>query len=386
MSFYCAAPWRSLSIGVDGDIRVCCSGQQGAFGKLEKYQIKEIISSTALKEIKTSLKNGQPHPTYCTNCVTSERYGFSERQWHNQINADFDCATADIDEYIPTLIDARWNRTCNFSCVYCNENLSSKWAAIKNEKFTEPPTKAYYEDVCDFLKEHSAHIREVAMVGGEPLLLPENSKLLDIVPDKTRITIITNLGVKLDTNPVFLKLTQRSRVGWSMSADNVGGQFEYVRAGGNWDLFSNNVDRVKQLMKSKSQWGGFHAVYNIFNCTRLTEFKQWAHSKNLTIRWNNLSDKNNGQDPSLHGDQLRSLAVQEIQRMFDECESYITDQERDFFEKVKSRLQLAPDNSLQYQKSFCDFIKRNETLYHANHQGQFVTLWPELKYLIETQQ
>jgi hypothetical protein len=106
----------------------------------------------------------------------------------------------------------------------------------------------------------------------------------------------------------------------------------------------------------------------------------------LSIRWNNLSDRNNGQDPSLHGEQLRSLAVQEIQRMFDKCESYITDQERDFFEKVKIRLQISPEHSLQYQKSFCDFIKRNETLYHANHQGRFVTLWPELKYLIETQQ
>lgn len=383
MSFYCAAPWRSLSIGVDGDIRVCCAGQQGALGKLKSYQIKEIVTSTALKEIKSYLKNGQPHPTYCNNCVADERYGFSERQWHNQINADFDVATADIDEYRPTLIDARWNRTCNFSCVYCNENLSSKWAAIKNTKFTDTTTRNYYNDICDFLLEHAEHIREVAMVGGEPLLLPENSRLLDIVPEKTRITIITNLGVNLDTNPVFSKLAKRSLVGWSMSIDNIGEKFEYVRAGSNWNMFLTNIEKVKHLMKTKSQWGGLHAVYNIFNCTRLTEFRQWAHDNKLSIRWNNLSDQNNGLDPSLHGSQLKQLAVAEIDRMFDLCQSYITDQERDFFQRVKANLQHEVRAHNQYQKSFCDFVKRNETQYHANHQGQFVALWPELSYLLE---
>ena len=103
-----------------------------------------------MQEIRQSIKQGKSH-AYCYNCVQSERYGRSERNWHNDVSPEFDCQTALDTEYLPTLIDVRWNITCNLSCNYCGDKCSSKWAALK-KIHVESGTRHYYTDVCDFIK------------------------------------------------------------------------------------------------------------------------------------------------------------------------------------------------------------------------------------------
>ena len=138
----------------------------------------------------------------------------------------------------------------------------SKWAALKQVPF-KSGTRPYYEQVCDFIEQHHEHIHEVALVGGEPLLLPENERLLDVIPETAIVTLITNMNVDLEKNKIFKKLAQRNKVGWSMSFDNVGERFEYVRHGGSWQTLQNNLAVVKDLMKNNGHWGGIHAVYKI---------------------------------------------------------------------------------------------------------------------------
>ena len=91
------------------------------------------------------------------------------------------------------------------------------------------------------------------MVGGEPLLLPENDRLLDVIPQDAIVTLITNLNVDLDKNKIFQKLSTRSRVGWSMSFDNTGEQLEYVRHGASWSLIKENLAKIKHLMTTQGQ-------------------------------------------------------------------------------------------------------------------------------------
>jgi sulfatase maturation enzyme AslB (radical SAM superfamily) len=120
------------------------------------------------------------HMMYCSNCVQAERFGAeSERAWHNNVNPGFDYATAGDQYHYPVIVDVRWNTTCNLSCNYCGPTCSSKWAAIQNVPF-KSGTRPYYDQVCDFIEQHQEHIHEVALVGGEPLLLPENDRLLDV--------------------------------------------------------------------------------------------------------------------------------------------------------------------------------------------------------------
>lgn len=377
--FFCAAPWRGLHINPRGDVKTCCAGNPNMLGNLNSQSIDQILNSPLMAEIRTSLAQGQPH-NYCSNCVQAERFGAdSERQWHNSVNAGFDYATAGTRYHYPVIVDVRWNTTCNLSCNYCGESCSSKWASIKNMSFRSG-ARPYYDSVCDFIEKHYEHIHEVALVGGEPLLLPENERLLDVVPKDAIITLITNLSVDLENNRVFNKLRTRQRVGWSMSFDNIGCKLEYVRHGSNWTQLQANIAAVKDLMTNQGQWGGIHAVYNIYNATNFTELRTFADQAGLSVLWQNLFQPQY-LDPFRHGAQIAQLALEEIEKFFDL--GLATPSERTFF----TQAQQTYHNQLQQNKvgpidfEFWQHIHKIETLYHPDKLGDFERLWPELAFM-----
>lgn len=371
--FTCAAPWRGLHINPNGDIKTCCAGDPNMLGNLNEKTIEQVLHSPIMLEIRRTIRSGEPH-SYCYNCVSAERYGNSERHWHNNVNPDFDPTVAGDFEHIPTLIDVRWNTTCNMSCNYCGDKCSSRWAALKKIEFRSG-TRPYYEQVCDYLEQHREHIKEVALVGGEPLLLPENDRLLDVLPEDCVVTLITNLNVDFETNKIVEKLKNRSRVGWSMSFDNVEERFEYVRHGGKWSLLLKNIEYFKNLQQ-KGHWGGIHSVFNIYNGTRLIELTQFARQHGISIHWQTLYQPAH-LDPLHLGEQARQRVKQEIEELLsmDICLPV----ESDFFNMVLENWHPKKTFLRDFQKHIDDIEKK----YHTDQVGQFVKLWPELSFLIE---
>jgi radical SAM protein with 4Fe4S-binding SPASM domain len=379
-NFYCAAPWRGLHINPRGDVKTCCAGDPNMLGNLNDQTIEQILNGPELTQIRETMSRGETH-AYCSNCVKAERYGAdSERQWHNRSNPNIDYATAGAEYHYPVIVDVRWNTTCNLSCNYCSEWASSKWSALKGMAF-KSGTRPYYEQVCDFLQQHHDHIKDVALVGGEPLLLPENERLLDVVPAECSVTIITNMSVNLERNKIFKKLTQRRNVGWSMSFDNIQQQFEYVRSGGSWDLLENNLAIIKDLMINNGHWGGIHAVYNLYNATRVCDLRQFANDRGVTVLWQNLFQPDY-LDPFLHGVEVAELAAEEIEKFYNL--DIATDAERVFFDTALAKYQSTTDSNIPMQKKFMNHIAKIETKYHPDQLGNFARLWPELQGLITT--
>lgn len=366
--FYCAAPWRGLHVNPRGDVKTCCAGDPNMLGNLNDKSIVEILHGPVMQEIRQSIRRGEPH-AYCYNCVQAERYGRSERQWHNSVSPEFDARTADDSEHVPVLIDVRWNITCNLSCNYCGDKCSSKWAAMRKIPFRSG-ARPYYEQVCDYLAQHREHIREVALVGGEPLLLPENERLLDVIPNDCVVTLITNASVDLENNAIFEKLSQRSRVGWSLSFDNVESRFEYVRHGAAWSKLEHNLDLIQQLMRGQGHWGGIHSVYNVYNATRVKELTEFARRRDLAIHWQTLYQPEY-LDPSRLGDRIWQLAQRDISELLntDLC----LDAERGFLEQVAMSSQRD-----DLRSKLKDHLEEIEYIFHRDQQGQFSALWPEI--------
>jgi MoaA/NifB/PqqE/SkfB family radical SAM enzyme len=371
--FFCAAPWRGLHINPRGDVKTCCAGDPNMLGNLNEQTIEQILHGPKMIEIRQSIRSGQPH-AYCQNCVQAERYGRSERDWHNDVSPEFDPRTALDNEYQPTLIDVRWNTTCNLSCNYCGDKCSSKWAALKHIPF-KSGARPYYDQVCDYLEQHQEHIREVALVGGEPLLLPENERLLEVIPTDCVVTLITNVSVDLERNPIFHKLAQRQRVGWSLSFDNTQQRFEYVRHGASWTLLQKNLNQIQDLINSHGHWGGIHAVYNIYNATCLIELTKFARSRGLTIHWQSLYQPE-CLDPARLGTDLAELAQQHIHELLDS--GLCLEDEQQFFQTVLDNIQGTDDLRQQLQQHIVDI----EQTYHRDKQDQFAKLWPEIYSLL----
>jgi MoaA/NifB/PqqE/SkfB family radical SAM enzyme len=369
-NFYCAAPWRGLHINPRGDVKTCCAGDPNMLGNLNEQSIESILHGSVMQEIRQSIKQGKPH-AYCYNCVQAERYGRSERDWHNNVSPEFDPATASDTDYQPTLIDVRWNITCNLSCNYCGDKCSSKWAGLKGVPF-KSGARPYYEQVCDYLEQHKSNIREVALVGGEPLLLPENERLLDVIPKDCTVTLITNMSVDLTKNKIFNKLAQRQKVGWSMSFDNTGSRFEYVRHGGNWTLLVENIYRIKELF-AQGHWCGIHAVYNIYNATQLFDFIEWAKSVGIDTHWQSLYQPE-CLDPLKHSQALKALAEAELNRVL--ARTDLTNSERVFFEQAQNNYQTPTHIVLTNELK--QHIHEIENNYHQDQQGKFAQLWSEV--------
>jgi radical SAM protein with 4Fe4S-binding SPASM domain len=376
---YCAAPWRGLHINPRGDVKTCCAGNPNMLGNLNTQTIEEILSGPRLREIQDTMRQGQLHDEYCKNCINRETVGGdSERIWHNTVNDGFDVSTASTQFEFPTIVDVRWNTTCNLMCNYCDPSSSSKWSvALRQPINTE--TRHYYQQVCDYIEQHYDRVREVALVGGEPLLLKENERLLDVIPPDCIVTVITNLSLDLENNAVFKKLVNRDRVGWSMSFENVGDRFEYVRYGAKWSRFTLNLDLVQNLMRTKQHWGGIHAVYNLFTATRLREIKQFATDRGLTIKWQNLHGPA-VLDPRTYGSEVAGLAAHEIKLLF--ASMAVDDAEQQLFKTALTQFQNqnAPDpDALELLDQW---IARLESQYHPDQAGQFAVLWPELESLL----
>jgi len=372
-NFLCAAPWRGLHINPQGSVKTCCAGDPNMLGNLNSQTIEEILHGSALQEVRQTLRAGRPHARYCHNCVQAERYGRSERDWHNRINPGFNADQVTDTEHRPVLIDIRWNTTCNFSCNYCNEHSSSQWAGLK-QLSVQSGTRPYSDQVCDYLEQHRAHIKKVALIGGEPLLLKENERLLDAIPADCQVDVITNLGVDLESNRIFSKLAQRSRVGWNISIDNTGERFEYVRHGGTWSQIEHNIKKIKQCVGHSL---GIHPLYNIYNATRLSELIGWAQAQSVPVHWQSLYHPA-CLDPLQLGADIRQLALTELRQVLSQAD--LDHAQRNFLQETEARHLQATNTVLTTE--LIKHIDEIESKYHPDSLGRFKQLWPEIARLL----
>jgi len=205
--------------------------------------------------------------------------------------------------------------------------------------------------------------------------LPENNRLLDVIPADAIVTLITNLSVELESNKIFQKLATRKKVGWSMSFDNTGQRLEYVRHGASWHIIQNNLQIIKGLMQTQGHWGGIHAVYNIYNATRVCELRQFAEDTGTTVLWQNLFQPDY-LDPFLHGPEVAVQAVAEIERFY--ALGIATAAERAFFDNALIMYRAITEAKPNIKNKFKQHIQDNETVFHPDKAGEFEKLWPEL--------
>jgi hypothetical protein len=160
-----------------------------------------------------------------------------------------------------------------------------------------------------------------------------------------------------------------------MSFDNIAARFEYVRHGGDWSMLQENLKIIQGLMQSQGQWGGVHAVYSIYNATRLCEFRQFVQDAGATVLWQNLF-QTEYLDPFLHGPAVAHLAAAEIERFY--AMGIATPAEQQFFDQALSNYRAITQERAGTSRQFQQHIHDIETKYHPDSLGGFKQLWPEI--------
>lgn len=258
---FCPAPWTSVYLNPDGRVDNCCISMN-KLGNLVNEKFLDIIANDKNIKVKQSMLDGKL-PTGCASCDNT-----SFRTLKNEFVQWFGAAPkelfASVDNFKLKYLDLRWRNTCNFACVYCNSELSSTWAQELG-KFPKI-SKDQHQTLQKYIVNNIADLDYVYLAGGEPLLIKENEAILEqlyVENPNCHIRVNTNLSVIKD-NKIFELLTKFKKVSWIISSEGIGDKYEYVRFGGNWQEFEDNLYTVRDLTKARPP-GGMGAMRMSFS-------------------------------------------------------------------------------------------------------------------------
>ena len=71
----CAAPWRSLHIQTNGDVKSCCAGDY-ALGNLNEQKINDILIGEKAQTLRKTMKTDGLNEKYCRVCIDGISKGY----------------------------------------------------------------------------------------------------------------------------------------------------------------------------------------------------------------------------------------------------------------------------------------------------------------------
>jgi len=174
-----------------------------------------------------------------------------------------------IDVYNPLeTLQISLSNDCNLTCAYCssewstawhrdikkngeypideynnkNDNWSKLWSKIK-QRDRSTDTK-FFKLLCNEIS-LNPHIKNITILGGEPLLNNHLYKILDIATDK-KIKIISGLGVDIQKlKKITDHIKDNKNISFQISAEGTGDIFEFIRYGARWNDFLQKIDYIK---------------------------------------------------------------------------------------------------------------------------------------------
>ena len=247
---FCPMPWTGLMYNSDGTVKNCIRSDlaTGALGNIKDQPIEQILLGATNVTKQQNIINGVP-AAGCHTCYDLEhgKSGLdiiSDRIFYIREFKKNPMSTYQSGQHDLQTIDVRWTNTCNFACVYCSPEFSSKWADELGVDI-DRPTDQQQANFTQYIYDHADQLKHVYLAGGEPLLMKQNLELLSKLNPNVNLRINTNLS-KVDTG-VFDCVCEFKNVHWTVSVETQAEEFEYIRFGGHWQDFCENLDRIRQL-------------------------------------------------------------------------------------------------------------------------------------------
>lgn len=361
---FCSAPWVNLHISTVEHTKPCCTGSEFDSATLSSGDWNYFEKSNhKLIKIKQELLSGKT-PEYCSNCK-------GERNWYTEFIQQ-PLVINNVEDFVLQSIDARWNNTCQLSCTYCNSRDSSKWAQLQSRKSLDLKSYRISQKNIDTIYQIVANnnIKRVAMLGGEPLLIKENIKLLEVLPKSTSIEIFTNLNVVLEGNALFEQLVKRPNVQWYVSMETIGKKFEFVRRGAMWGRQVHNLTTLMARAQGKVNLQSQYCVYNALHLHDLYEFAD--QYPGLTINWGSVLTNpkylNFLNFPEIFKQQAVNQIDQCVDRWLDKTHGLALIKQQ-VIDNMEIEIPNMVENCIQWH--------RDQETKFFNNQFDFVELWPE---------
>ena len=291
---FCLAPWTHLHLLPDGQAKPCCVYQSQAyikddFGNINDYAtVAELMNHDGFKNLRRKFISGEKDDG-CVRCYNHEdngRYESNQRRYFDKFDSEKTKQSVEETQEDGTTdanivyLDIRFGNICNLKCRMCGHGLSSSWHedAIKLDALAElidmtidsgnsgdggqyylrsdnsyAPVnrpKFIHVDCYDKIEPYIKFAEEIYFAGGEPMLYPEHTKILD------KLIETDNVGCLLIYNSNLSTLKYRDRdilelwknfdqVIMGASIDAMESGVEFMRSNLKWNVFEKNYNRIK---------------------------------------------------------------------------------------------------------------------------------------------
>jgi len=262
---FCMLPWIHLHAWPDGRAYPCCLGRAAhPVGNFKEKSMREIWNDTPMRDMRSNMLADKPC-LECGDCYEQEGAGFTSMR--NNSNKSFGHHVAEIDKTLPDgslpdmklhYWDVRFSNICNLKCRSCGSIFSSRWydddVKLNNGRPLRPRVQfagRHDEDVWEQMQEHVPHLDQIYFAGGEPLIMEEHNRILNLLIEKgnTRVRLVYN------TNLTELKFKQQNVLDlWkhfptvcvAASLDDMGDRAAIIRSGTDWAQVEQNIKDLKR--------------------------------------------------------------------------------------------------------------------------------------------
>ena len=315
---FCVLPWLHRFVNLGGEVQLCCTAEEfdHSYIRQDSNQVINITDGLSdaqigdtrhMRDIRLSMLRGD-WPAACERCrLTEETGGCSRRQAENR---HFDrhipwiLENTDAQGHAPVRIrsrDYRLGNLCNLRCRMCHPRASKllmeEWNEVARPRLRIGPKLAVeYENMTWFHNQQlwddfSAHCHDLEhlhFAGGEPLIIPEVLKALEICVEQG---VASQIELTFNTN--MTKIPSRHRELWPQfksvnllcSIDAFGELNDYIRYPAKWIRLARNLDIIDQqheeLNLGRATLSVTVQIYNIFHLHELIEY---SHERFSFIR------------------------------------------------------------------------------------------------------
>jgi organic radical activating enzyme len=265
---------NQVYVAVTGEYRLCCTSQEPTSGEtVWTHSPIEWLNSNLVTTTKDTFAKGE-WPASCIRCKLEEDAGLQSRR----ISRDF------LGPEISHL-DLRFGNSCNLKCISCWSQSSSsinEEAIEMQSKGIIPLHTIHHKSVENWYDEkffsyfEDLPLKEVALAGGEPMMVKHLDEFLERLDPSVTVRFTTNGTI---FNSKIHKLLKKfNKVIMTFSADAVGKRIEYIRYGSKWDTIENNILKYAEFCDVN-----LSPCISVLNALYYEEVKVWASLHNFKI-------------------------------------------------------------------------------------------------------
>lgn len=348
----CYAPFSSMYIASNGDVRACCMNTEQIYGNLKNQSLNEIWNSETRKSLcKSSTQYNLP--SGCQVCIENFENG-------NAANS-----TAILyDQYrtkhkYPQRIDFELSLACNFDCRMCmfssHQNHGIK---LQNTyKFDD----LFLNQLSPFLK----HIKLAGFYGGEPFLIPIYYKIWDRIQaqnPKAFITVQSNGSI---LNDKILNYLEKGKFQINFSIDSLQKErFEFIRDKADFNQVMENFQIINKISQKNKLTQSIAVCPMKQNLGEMGDLVEFANKHNTLIYFNSVDTE---------GFKIAELNENELKQHIKKLASQTID-DKTKIERLNYERYQALIKSLESTLSTIKLQEKKRNTFHQFSSSKFVNI------------